>query len=242
MAYISDENEFLFFAAPATGSTAVIEALSKAGIGHYLPSENLVKDGRLLVPRKHSTMRELEDHGLLGVERSAYCKVVGVRNPFSFHVAKYLRNTRQRVKQLENPRSWINRLPSEARDRASRQLRRQAQMTFEQYLHDLLDRLEQPTAVQAHFLEGMDFYIHQEDSSADFDRFCELTGTNAAGKLRRVNVSGLMADGKTYRDFYSSELIDLVYAQNAPSFDRFPEYSFEGFSPSESRYSKHSHP
>jgi hypothetical protein len=37
-----------------------------------------------------------------------------------------------------------------------------------------------------------------------------------------------MEPGKTYRDFYDRRLIDLVETYNAPFFERFPEYSFDG--------------
>lgn len=235
MAYISHEYGFIFFAAPATGSTAVLEALERAGIGEYLPQERVVRDGEMIVRRKHSTLAELETAALLDEKSAEYLKVVGVRNPFSFHVAKYLRDAGKRLQELEDPSSWINELPAENRKRAEARIRRIAEMSFEEYLRDFLDRPRGPFAVQAHFLDGMDLFIHQEDLSRDFDRFCDLVGVEAVGTLERVNVTSSPVAGRSYRDHYTPDLIELVEKRNGPSFDLFPEYSFEGYDTSKAR-------
>jgi hypothetical protein len=101
MAYVSHEYRFLFLSAPATGSSAIIKALQNQSIGSFHPAEDLVQGGNRLAPRKHTSVVQLEEHGLLaGI--ADYYRFVGVRNPFSWYVAKYLRNKTIRLKQAES--------------------------------------------------------------------------------------------------------------------------------------------
>jgi hypothetical protein len=227
MAYASDEYEFLFFAAPATGSTAVISAFEDAGIGRYLPEESIERDGRLVVDRKHCTLADLEEHGLVDDRVRDYLKFVGVRNPFSFYVAKYLRDTRVRLRQLDSKTSFIARLPEKQRERTRRRLTRQAEMSFDEYLRYTLSRKSGPGSAQAHFHDGMDVFVHQEALAEDLASLCARLGIDGLD-LDQVNVTGAMPGGKSYRDFYSDELVELVYEANADFFRRFPEYSFAG--------------
>ena len=65
MAYISRDFKFMFLSAPATGSSAIIKALSDNGIGEYYPPADIVADGKRLAPKKHTSVVQLEDQGLL---------------------------------------------------------------------------------------------------------------------------------------------------------------------------------
>lgn len=226
MAYISRDFKFMFLSAPATGSSAIIKALSDNGIGEYYPPADIVADGKRLAPKKHTSVVQLEDQGLLEAVNSYY-RFVGIRNPFSWHVAKYLRNRVTRAKQADNPNSWINKLPQADRDRYVRQLKRQLKMTFPEFLESSVagkDAFEP----QADFHVGIDLYIHQERMDEDFERLKRDVGLPAEITVPRFNVTNAMGKDESYKDFYTPDLIALVYKANAPFFERFPEYSFEG--------------
>jgi hypothetical protein len=225
MAYLVDEFGFIFFSAPATGSTAFIRAFQERSLGRFYPENDLVEGDRRLVPRKHSTVVQMLDNGLL-CDASNLKRVVGVRNPFSFHVAKYLRNRTRRLKQVENPNSWINKLPEADRKRYVYRIRKNAGQSFKEYL--LQELGDEPYEVQADFHVGIDFYLHQEAVDADFERLKGELGIPACITIPLVNVTGALERGSSYKDFYDKDDIDLVYEMNAPFFEKFPEYGFDG--------------
>lgn len=228
VAYISREYKFLFLSAPATGSSAVIRSFEEKEIGEYYPADDIVEDGKRVAPRKHTSIRQLEISGLLAPVAD-YFRFVGIRNPFSWHVAKYLRNKVTRSKQARDPKSWINKLPEVDKKRYIAQLRRQEKMTFEEFIFSSLEK-KQPFAPQADFHIGMDFFLHQERLEKDMDEVKARLQLPADLSVPLFNVTNAMEEDKTYRDFYDERLVDLVYEKNKPFFDRFPEYSFDGLS------------
>ena len=70
--------------------------------------------------------------GLMTGDLLSYTRILGVRNPFSFHVAKYLRNKTKRLQSISNPNSWINKLPDEERDRYIREMNDAINNPFQQ--------------------------------------------------------------------------------------------------------------
>jgi hypothetical protein len=79
------------------------------------------------------------------------------------------------------------------------------------------------------------FFIHQETLSEDLKRLGTLVGLPVDLVVPEYNVTKAMDENKTYKDYYDDELIALVYEKNAPFFDRFLEYSFEGLDESKIR-------
>ena len=233
MVYVSDQYRLAFFAAPATGSTAVINTLQNAGIGRFLPETNLVRDGKRIAPRKHTTIEQMRDAGLYS-EIEDHMHVVGLRNPFSWFVAKHLRNRTKRMRNVENRNSWIHDLPKKERESYIANIRRQAEMPFDKFLKSTLGR-RQPHDPQVHFHQGMHFYLHQEALAEDFSELVRRLGLPEGLALETHNVTGAMKKGETYHDFYDDDLVRLVYEKNAPFFDQFPEYSFKGYDASRVR-------
>jgi len=226
MAFVSHEHKLAFFAAPATGSSAIIRMFLDHGIGEYWPKEDVIEDDKRITPSKHSTIRQLKAGGLVAPIKD-YFKFVGVRNPFSWYVAVYLRNRTSRMKNINNKSSWIYTLPEAERDRYIERLRQQFEMTFPEYLRHLLDH-HRRVNFQAEYHRKMDFYVHQERLAEDFEVVKRRTGLPAEMSVPLFNVTGAMEEGKDYRDFYTPKLINYVYRKNRPFFIRFPEYEFEG--------------
>lgn len=228
VAYISKEYKFLYLSAPATGSSAVIRSFESIGIGEYYPAADIVEGGKRVAPRKHTSVRQMEESGLLAPVAN-YFRFVGIRNPFSWHVAKYLRNKVTRTKQAEDPKSWISKLPEDDRKRYVAQLKRQEKMTFEEFIISALGKKE-PFAPQADFHIDVDFFLHQERLDEDMNEVkCKLK-LPADLSVPKFNVTNAMEKDKTYRDFYDANLVALVYEKNEPFFRKFPEYSFDGLS------------
>jgi hypothetical protein len=227
MVYVWRERKLIYLAAPATGSTAFVEHLKKNGAGSYVPAEDLIRDGRRIVPSKHSTIAEMRKGGLWENEFDSYTKVTGIRNPFSWYVAVYIRNRTRRAKQVNNRKSFINQLPEEDRIRYVQKIKTTVNQTFDEFLRESLDR-PQPFELQAGYHEEVDEFLHQEILAGDARRLLEKIGAELQGRVQEFNVTGPRRDMDKYREYYTPELIDLVYAMNKPYFDRFPEYSFEG--------------
>lgn len=226
MAFVSHEHRLAFFAAPATGSSAVIRMFLDHGIGEYWPREDIVEGDKRITPSKHSTVAQLRAGGLFAPIKG-YFRFVGVRNPYSWYVAVYLRNRTKRMRNVNNTKSWIYKLPEPERDRYIARLRKQFEMSFPEFLRDLLEP-HQRINIQAEYHRNMDFFLHQERLGEDFEVVKRRTGLPAEMIVPLFNVTGAMDEGKDYRDFYTPELIDFVYAKNRPFFRKFPEYEFDG--------------
>lgn len=227
MAYISEEYRFAFFAAPATGSSAVIRALETAGIGEFWPPADIIECDKRVVKKKHSTLGQLRAVGL-DAKVDGLLKCVGVRNVFSWYVAKFLRNRTSRMKNVKNKNSWIYRLPAAEREAYIVRLKKHSIMSFSEFVHHKLDRHERLDVYGGHHI-GMDVYLHQEEMDMEFATLCSNLRLPSNVKLEHINVTNALKDGQSYRDFYTHDLITLVYDKNRQFFDWFPEYSFEGF-------------
>src|SRR4051812_29657158 len=63
--FVSDAYGFIYFAAPATGSSVTLKAFLRAKIGHMVPADEMFQDGKLICPSKHGTYRDMLDNGLI---------------------------------------------------------------------------------------------------------------------------------------------------------------------------------
>jgi hypothetical protein len=227
MAYVWREHKLIFFAAPATGSTAFIDFLRRRGLGESLPAENIDRRGKRLVSKKHSTLETLREHGLWEDEFDGYVKAVGVRNPFAWHVATYNRLRTKRAERAEKKANPWARAPKKMLNERLLKIETAKNQTFETYLRERLEE-KRPRELQNQYHVEIDFYIHQERLADDAAKLFERIGAPQTDRVGEVNVTGKSIDLEGYKAFYTPELIALVYTQHKPFFERFPEYSFEG--------------
>lgn len=227
MPVVSQAHRLIYFAAPATGSTAVRKLLVRQEIGDDLLAKNVVVDGKVLIRAEHSTYADAYRVGLITERMERYLRVCNVRNVFALYVAKYLRYQTKRREQAADENSWINKLPKTERRKQLANIERALNETFEEYLTDFLG--DRP-AFDPHraYHRPCHVFLHQEMLADDFAWLVERKPLPIEGGLRRDNVTGAMPEGKTYHDYYSDALRKRVEAQNAPFFARFPEYSFDG--------------
>lgn len=91
MAIICREHKLLFVMVPGTGCSVVGKALQEELDGAFFPEQPLRHDGHT-VERKHNTVPELIEHGLLSEEEyEEYLMFASVRNPFDRWVTYYQR-------------------------------------------------------------------------------------------------------------------------------------------------------
>lgn len=119
MAILCEQYGVLFLAVPRTASTALIEHVFAGRLGgRQIPAEDIcASDGRVLCPAKHSTLRELIEHGVIAPNQAARLRIVaGVRNPLDSLVSLYEKQ-RGRYQELLDSRdtSWVSRIPDSDR-------------------------------------------------------------------------------------------------------------------------------
>src|SRR5437764_7661973 len=116
MAIICRDYSLLFIMTPRTACTAVGELLVQHYGGEFLPAEDILDShGIIAVQRKHSTLEELIQHGLLtGEEAGSLLKIATVRNPFDSLVSLYFKQRLKYQPLLHDPTSWVHRSRSYA--------------------------------------------------------------------------------------------------------------------------------
>lgn len=113
VAVLSRSNRYLFIMAPRTGCTAVGDQLVKNFGGQWFPPENYTDAmGKVLVERKHSTLRGILEHGLLSEpELSELTVLTSVRNPFDSVVSLWHKQANAYQPLLDDPNTFIHRMP-----------------------------------------------------------------------------------------------------------------------------------
>lgn len=218
----SDTFSYLFLFAPGTGSTAVGAALLEHCAGSWLPDDDRANSF------KHATLDELAAADLLTREQIAgYFKIVGIRNPFDWLVADYVRWREKwpRVyeeKYRDNPdREEARRTYGWLHGRGSRRRMRLARTApFAQWLEKELDP-KRPRELQGRFHHDIQFFLRQECMDEDFERLKGELGLPGQARVPVVNRTEQRDPDVHYRDYYTPALVDLVYRAFRPSFDRF---------------------
>ena len=83
MAIICPEYKLLFIMVPGTGCSAIGSVLRDQFGGQYLPSDNIFQENEKLLGRKHNSISQLLEHGIIShAEVKAYVKFGTIRNPF----------------------------------------------------------------------------------------------------------------------------------------------------------------
>ncbi|MGJ3242699.1 MAG: hypothetical protein ACFE0O_07090 [Opitutales bacterium] len=92
MAILCENWQLLFVMEGNTGCSAVGNTLIEALGGHYLPPENVTRNGRMIFNRKHNTVDELLERGYLKANDLERLTIAGtVRNPFDRVASIYAR-------------------------------------------------------------------------------------------------------------------------------------------------------
>lgn len=218
----SDAFNYLFLFAPGTGSTAVGVALRRYCGGAWLPDDDRASQF------KHATPDELVEAGLLTREQIAgYYKIVGIRNPFDWYVADYVRWREKWPRVYEegyrnNPdRQEARRTYGWLHARGSRRRMRLARKaSFPEWLERQLDP-EQPSEFQGKFHHDIQFFLRQEHMDEDFETLKRELGLPGEARVTVVNRTEQRDASLHYRDYYTSGLVELVYTAYRPYFDRF---------------------
>ena len=226
MAILCDELKLLFIQTPHTGCTAIGNVLRARFAGVRVPEQH-VRDGkgRLVAPRKHATLQQLMDAGLVTPEhRRSLVVAAGVRNPFDMLATEFVRTTgtedpRRRKKGTDEPP------PQQGARRGP------PPKEFEPWLEwrfsaGWRDRLRGRRHVEpADFAAGADHVIRFERLQADFDELMTRLGVAERVEIPVVNTT-VGRHGRHYASFYTPGARGIVEAVYGGWIERFG-YRFE---------------
>lgn len=224
MAILCRELGLLFILNPATGSTATGKLLRERFGGEWLPSAD--QPG---VPKKHSTLRELLDAGLLSTEeRARLCVVTTVRNPYDRLVSIYAKRRGIPEAKLENPGSWVRRVRA---GEVSRDVYWVKANGFPAWIRRRFVRnwalrtaLGRAPSAYDRFVDGVDVVLRYERLQEDFDALIRRLGAEPAA-IPRFNESRERKK-RDYRTEYDVLSRWLVRVGQRTDLDRFC-YAFD---------------
>jgi len=231
MALLARELGILFIMAPHTGSTAIGTVLLQDFGAEYLPKRESKDAAGKTIPRKHTTLPQLLESGLLEeafddpAERERLVIVSSIRNPFDSNVSSWHRWYRK----LDPDHVEFN--PS-FRARARGSARRpptdieEARADFE----DWLVRRYQPTrwmrlrgqyrrAYTFRWTVGSTVVLQLEKLQSGFDALLRSVGVSETHEIPQVNV--VKKPGRRYQDWYtprSRAIVEGAFAEDIAEF------------------------
>lgn len=197
---------------PKTACTAIGELLLKQFGGEFIPGKDILDShGRISVPRKHTTLSQLVQHGLLTVTQSeSLLKVAAVRNPFDTLVSEYLKKRFKYKPLLSDPSSWVNDQPRYADDMRYCQTHSFNAWIFSKCSKKVVKRLlgNQPSMF-ADFTAGVDVVMRYESIEKDLGEVFKRAGILSNAQIPVVNRT-TERQSRDYRSFYSRRAALMV--------------------------------
>ena len=239
MALLARDLGLLFIMAPHTGCTATGRVLRKDFGARFLPKKKVNgPDGKLLIPRKHTTLPQLVDSGTLDgafedpAERARLVIASTIRNPFDANVSSWHRWYRKLdPSHRKHNRRFVERAGGQA-DKPSEDIER-ARHDFERWLTEryqpkLWQRLRgRYRPIYAfRWTAGSDVVLHFDRLQADFDALLVRLGVPDHHEIPQVNVTR-KRDRRPYQDWYTPKaraIIEKVFAEDIAEYG----YSFDG--------------
>lgn len=220
MAIISHKFNYLYLAAPATGSSTVCNYLLEHCDGSWIPESTILDHhGYCKLGRKHTTIPELIEAQLLTSEAlESLFKFTTIRNPFDHLFAEWYRSRVKWSKQLENPDNWIHKSPGKAE---------KIQKTLN---HDFSDWIklrfgqDYKQGVKKHlhksYKEGVDYVIKSENLDSDLKNVLKNLGVDTRAEIAAKNITP-KKDKKPYWQYYDKEAREIVTSVLEPDLIKF---------------------
>lgn len=229
MAVICRHHNLLAILTPRTACSAVATVLQTELQGVYIPEADTIDAaGRVVVWRKHTTLRQLERHALISQEQRRQLTVfTTVRNPFDSLVSLYIKKARTYQPLLNNPNSFVHRVPGYAQDMLWARDHSFEEWLFRRFgapwLQRFLDPRKTRRSLFRRYTEGVDVVLKLESLQEDFDRLMQQVGVG-----RRLTIPNLNATPerlRDYRRYYTPRARRLIEAQFRDELERYG-YSF----------------
>jgi hypothetical protein len=238
MALIARDLGLLFIMAPHTGCTALGKLLTDEFGATYLPEQDVLgPDGAVVIPRKHTSLPQLRDAGLIEQafpdpgERSRLTIVSTIRNPFDMNVSAWYRWYRKLDPDhpLHNPEFETRAggdggVPPSELPAARADLER---WLVHRYQPSLLQRFRgRFRRVQAfRWTEGSDVVLRHERLQADWDALLQRLGVEGRHEIPTLNVTR-KRDRRPFQEWYTPRSRRIVEGAFASDIEEFG-YRFE---------------
>jgi hypothetical protein len=211
MAIICREHNLLFIMTPRTACTAVGTILLSDLNGEFIPPENIVdKQNFFIVQRKHCTLADLMNNGILSQKQSdKLLKFTTVRNPFDNLVSRYEKLHSKYQPLIDDLDSWVYQVPGFVDNMHYCQNHSFNRWIQKTYLKTALKRLlgGKPSMYQK-FTEGMDAVLHFENLQNELDQLSASASPRFKLSIPRINpTTQRSAD---YRKYYSTASRTLI--------------------------------
>jgi hypothetical protein len=211
MAIICRDHRLLFIMTPRTGCTAIGELLAEKLGGEYLPEADVVDErGMIAVPQKHTTLRQLLEHGILSEdERRRVLVFTCVRNPFDSLVSLYVKKAITYQSLLGDPSAFIHRVPGYVEDMAWCRSHSFDEWVERHYAPSILDRMlrRKRRSMFGKFTDGVDVVMQFERLQADFDSVLAQVGL---APMTIPTINPTPERDADYRRYYSSRSRRIV--------------------------------
>ena len=227
MALVCDELKFIYFLAPGTGSSSLYQYFLDNFDVKRIPDsdENIVLDnGKTVVKSKHSTFKELKQHGFLSPERLKYLRITGTRNPYDYFYAEWYRSRTRFSKLLADESSWIYHTPNGKKRIA--EIVDSLILDFPEWLEKRLKvryQNQKKSMLHPQYIYHADAYIRMENMNDDIHQILlEHCGVDRAIDVGKKNVTNR---DRCYWQHYSLSARNMVQAVFKPYLNKF-NYSF----------------
>jgi hypothetical protein len=223
MATICRDLKLLFIQAPRTGCSAVEKVLLERFGGESLPSENILNaDGFVRVQRKHCTLQQLLDEGLIPADFAPRnTTVTTVRNPFDSLVSFYVKKREGYHYRLADPDSWVHKVRGYVEDMEFCRTH-----TFDEWLHkkyavNRIDRLfgKGRRSLYGRYTHGVSVIMRFERLQLDFEDLMRSLGVDGDVTIPMVNPTRHRRG--RYQDYYTPVARKLVEYVFRPDLDRY---------------------
>jgi len=223
MAVICRASELLFIMTPRTGCTALGELLCRELGGEYLPETDIIgANGNITVQKKHSTLSQLLDRGLLSQEdRGRLCVFAAVRNPFDSLVSLYVKKSKTYQPLLDDPDSWVHRVAGYAEDMRYCRTHTFDEWIDKQYGVGTLGRWLRRGrgSLYRKYIDGVDAVIRFENLQEEFNQLLGRQGIELQLTIPRQNTTPQRR--ANYQEYYcprSRKLVEQAFAEDLRRF------------------------
>lgn len=201
---------------PRTACTAIAEVLCSEFGGEYLPQEDITdSQGAIRVQKKHSTLQQLLQNGLLDIDQAAsLLKFCSVRNPFDSLVSLYIKEKYKYQPLLADPSSWVHGIPGYAKDMTFCRTHSFNSWIIKRHLERLLGRiLGFKFSIFEDFTQGVDVVMRYENITKDFQNVLKKANISFRSSIPVVNptTERPTADYRPYYSRLSRRIVEFVY-------------------------------
>ena len=227
MALVCDKLKFIYFLAPGTGSSALLQYLVDNFEIKKVPDSDkniVLEDGETILKAKHSTFDELKKHNLLNEEQLNYLRITGTRNPYDYFYAEWYRSRTRFSKLLSDENSWIYQTPKGKQRIAT--IVNSMNLEFSEWLEQKLrDRYKKKKKLmlQPEYVNQADAYVRMENMNQDLHNIL----LKHCGIEQKVNVpkKNVTDRDRCYWQHYSAKARDMVQTVFKPYIKKF-DYAF----------------